>query len=299
MFATIAGPYPTHPGTAADALDAVLEDQLGAGLGMVGDGRVRRLDTDEDVAAAVEAWMTASAALTALVGEGPAPALKACLVGPLSTPGDAEAASARVGLAIRALHDAGAPVVQVDEPWSTTPEAATDAGRERARLAWIRLLAGVAGHVTLALPGGGATAIGADVLVAAPFGSLLVDLVTGPDDWRAVARLPGERGVILGVADLRRATDTREVLLWAARYAASMHGRGLARVGLAPSAGLERLDRVTARARLAVLAEVAALATLPPEELVQHVDPRAIDARSAGLGRWEPRPRQGRGSPGG
>ena len=86
MFATIAGPYPLPAGTAADALGAVLDDQLGAGLGMVGDGRVRRLDTDEDVAAAVEAWMTASAALTELVGEGPAPALKACWRGTLISP---------------------------------------------------------------------------------------------------------------------------------------------------------------------------------------------------------------------
>jgi len=135
--------------------------------------------------------------------------------------------------------------------------------------------------------------------VAAPFGSHLVDLVSGPDDWRAVARLPGERGVILGVADLRRASDTLEVLVWAARYAASMHGRGVARVGLAPSVGLERLDRATARDRLSALAEAAALAALPPDELVKHVDPRSIDSRSAALGRWEPRPARDRGSPDG
>ena len=299
MFATIAGPYPLIEDPAEGVLEATLADQLEAGLGMVGDGRVRTLAVDSDVAAAVRAWEAARDVVTRLMG-AEAPPVKACLVGPLSTPGDPDAAGARLHSAGLALHAAGARVVQVDEPWAATGEATTDAGRERARGAWARLLDGVTGHVTLGLPGGGATAVGAEALIAVPFGSVLVDLVTGPDDWRPVARLPGERGVILGVADLRRARpDTKEVILWAARYAASMHGRGLARVGLAPSAGLERLPRDVARTRLAALADVAALATLPPDELVKHVDARSIDARSAALGRWEPRQRPRRGSPDG
>jgi hypothetical protein len=146
--------------------------------------------------------------------------------------------------------------------------------------------------VTLALPGGAATAVGAEALSDVPFASHLADLIHGPDDWRVVAKLPGERGVILGVADVRpgRTADTLEVLLWAARYAASMHGRGLDRVGLAPCAGLERLPREAARVRLTRLAEAARLAALPAEELARIVDPRSIDARSAALGRYEPRP---------
>jgi methionine synthase II (cobalamin-independent) len=194
--------------------------------------------------------------------------------------------------AIAALVAAGAPVVQLDEPWATTAEAATDTGRIRAVTTWGRLLDGIAGHVTLALPGGGAMALGSGVLAAAPFGSLLVDLVHGPDDWRAIARLPGERGLVLGVADTRRpAPDQVEVILWAARYAASMHGRGLARVGVAPASGLERLPREAAQSKLARLAHAARLAALPPDELRRHIDPRSIDARSAALGRYEPRRR--------
>ncbi|MFN8623043.1 MAG: hypothetical protein U0869_20085 [Chloroflexota bacterium] len=298
MFATIAGTYPPSPGPPEAALDAVLTDQLEAGLGMVGEGVVRALTDDAAIAAAVHGWTRAGDRVGALAGERglPAPPVKPCLRGPLSDPG-ADPVT-RVRAAILALHAAGAPLVQVDEPWLTDPAAATPEGRARAADAWAALLDGVTGHVSLAIPGGGASAIGAEALVAAPFGSYLVDLVTGPDDWRPVRRLPGDRGVILGVADLRRTTpDDPEVIVWAVRYAASMHGRGLARVGVAPAAGLEHLSRETAKARLTALAEAARIATLPPEELVRTLDPRSIDARSAALGRFEPPPRAPRPGP--
>ena len=303
MFATIAGPYPALDGSPSDARRAALTDQVEAGLGIVADGRVHRLDRDVDVDRVVGAWADAAELVAGLVPDGGAPpAVKVCLLGPLSLLADgvagdaaaAEAAVARVRVAILALHGVGAAVVQVDEPWSLTPEAATDAGRARAVAAWSAMLDGVTGHVSLALPGGGPTALGAEVLLAAPFASHLVDLIHGPDDWRVVGRLPGERGVILGVADLRPGRrDDKEVLIWASRHAAAMHGRGLARVGLTTSAGLERLTRDEARGRLAALAETAALGTLSGAELAAQLDPRAVDARSAGLGRWEPRPRRG------
>jgi hypothetical protein len=294
MFATIAGPYPPIRGDPDAALEATLGDQIAAGLGIIGDGRVRALSADPDVTDAVEGWERAAERAQALAAAAgvEAPPVKACLVGPCSTPGPADAARDRIRQAVLALAAAGAPVIQLDEPWLATPAAATEAGRAAARDAWSLVLDGVTAHVTLAIPAGGAEAAGPETLAAAPFGSYLVDLIRGPDDWRALARLPGERGAILGVADLRRAEpDTKEVLVWAGRYAASMHGRGLARVGLAPSAGLERLSREAARDRLAGLADAAALAGLPPEELARRVDPRSIDARSAALGRYEPHPR--------
>jgi len=301
MFATTAGPYPPLDGSTEEVLRATLADQIEAGLGMVSDGRVWLLEDDGAVDDAVSGWQRATAMAAQVasgIEDGAVPAVKACLVGPLSTPGDTTAALVRLRSAILALHAAGAPVVQVDEPWAVTPDAATAAGRERAATTWARLLEGVAGHVTLALPGGGATALGAEVLLAAPFASHLVDLIRGPDDWRPLAQLPGERGAILGVADLRTARpDAKEILVYAARFAASMHGRGLARVALAPCGGLERVPRAVARAKLAGLAEAAALATLSPDELARHVDPRSIDARSAALGRWEPRQGPRRGSP--
>lgn len=305
MFATIAGPYPPIEGdpdlAPAEVLEAILADQLEAGLGMVADGTVRRVTSDAEVADAVAAWETAARVVVALTAEagGPAPPVKACLLGPVSAAGegtrgtDPGRAIGPVRDAIRALVAAGAPVVQVAEPWTVSSDAATDAGRIRVATAWSVLLDGVDGHVTLALPGGGATNVGADAMVAAPFASYLVDLILGPDDWREVGRLPGDRGVILGVADLRPGrVDTKEVLIWAARHAAGMHGRGLERVGLTTSAGLERLHRDVARARLRQLAETAALGTLDGAELAKRLDPRSIDARSAALGRWEPRPRR-------
>ena len=304
MFATIAGRYPPIDGDPEDRLRATLTDQVEAGLGMVGDGRVHRLDRDEDIAAAVRGWTEAVALVADLAADdAPVPPVKVCLLGPLSMDADADrgaldAAVARVRAAIAALHTAGVPVVQVDEPWAASPGAADDAGRELAGSTWTAMLAGVAGHVSLALPGGGPTALGVEPLLAAPFASHLVDLITGPDDWRVVGRLPGERGVILGVADLRPGRrDDKEVLIWASRHAAAMHGRGLARVGLTTSAGLERLPRDEARARIAFLAHAAALGTMSGPELARELDPRSIDARSAALGRWEPRPR--RSSPGG
>lgn len=304
MFATIAGPYPPIEGDAdlapAEALVEVLADQLEAGLGMVADGTVRSVMTDAGVAEAVAAWRTAATIVRDLTAQAgvPAPPVKACLRGPLSLAGDGsgmEAAMAAVGpvrSAIAALLEAGAPVVQIDEPWTAAPEASTGTGRSRAGRAWAALLDGVVGHVTLALPGGGATNVGADAMVAAPFTSYLLDLILGPDDWREIGRLPGDRGVILGVADLRPGrVDTKEVLLWASRHAAGMSGRGLGRVGLTTSAGLETLPRDVARARLRELAETVALGTLSGAELAARLDPRSIDARSAALGRWEPRPR--------
>jgi hypothetical protein len=45
-----------------------------------------------------------------------------------------------------------------------------------------------------------------------------------------------------------------------------------------------------ATAKLAALAEAARKAALPDDELVRQLDPRAIDARSAALGRAEAPP---------
>ena len=94
------------------------------------------------------------------------------------------------------------------------------------------------------------------------------------------------------------ADDSREVLVWAAHYAASTNGRGLARVGLAnaPARPGEALPtRVEMLRRLAIVAEATRLAGVESaEELARSLDPRAIDARSAGLGRFEPAARRGR-----
>jgi hypothetical protein len=153
------------------------------------------------------------------------------------------------------------------------------------------LLAGLPAdaHVTLAITGGDAEALGADAVFAAPYRSHLFDLIAGPDSWRTIASAPGDRGIILGVAD---ATGVRppglEEVAWAAGYAASLGGRGMARVGLAPSGGLASLDPARARELIDLLGEAARLLVGDPELLLRRFDPRAVDPRSAALGEYRP-----------
>ena len=149
-------------------------------------------------------------------------------------------------------------------------------------------------HVSLAITMGNADKAGEDTIFDAPYASYLFDLIAGPDNWRLIARAPGERGIICGVVDARNtALDTKEVLIWAAHYAASTGGRGLARVGLSPSASLEYLPRDRALAKIKVLGEAARLAAMAPsEELAKALDPRAVDIRSAAFGRYAPTARK-------
>jgi hypothetical protein len=68
-----------------------------------------------------------------------------------------------------------------------------------------------------------------------------------------------------------------ELLVWAARYAASTQERGMDRVGLAPGAGLELVAPDHARLKLRILGEGARLATASRAELREWLDPRALD----------------------
>ncbi|MFL5750939.1 MAG: hypothetical protein ACJ767_10025, partial [Chloroflexota bacterium] len=74
----------------------------------------------------------------------------------------------------------------------------------------------------------------------------------------------------------------------------STRGRGLGRVGIANASSLVAagLDRTRARRKVVALAEAARLASLEdPRELASKLDPRAVDSRSAALGRYESRDR--------
>ncbi len=235
--------------------------------------------------------------------------VKACLVGPytlgrLSDPGAVGREELTLGLAgalareIRALVEAGAPVVQIDENALTMIGAEDEAERALAGDALSRLTGALGdlgdAHLCLAVTMGSAEHAGARLLYDLPFASYLFDLIAGPDNWRLIAQAPHDRGIVCGVADARNtARDDEAVMIWAARYAASLNARGLDRVGLAPSTGLEYLPRDRARAKIEALAEAARKAGLPAESLAGEIDPRAVDARSAALGRYEPgvRPR--------
>lgn len=226
-------------------------------------------------------------------------AVKQCVTGPytlarLSDPGDLGRDRLTLALAealnqeLRALVDAGCPLIQVDE------NAATLIGDEAAerRLfadAQRRLLDGVAGtHLSLAVTMGNADAAGSATIFDAPYDSYLFDLCAGPDNWRLIAQAPRECGIVAGAVDARTTRpDTKEVVLWAAFYAASTQGRGKERVGLAPSTGLEYLPRDRAKAKIDLLGEVARLAAMPAgEELARQLDPRALGIRAAAYGRY-------------
>ncbi|HET7727321.1 MAG TPA: hypothetical protein VFK54_08350, partial [Candidatus Limnocylindrales bacterium] len=107
--------------------------------------------------------------------------------------------------------------------------------------------------------------VGAETLLSAPYASFAFDLISGPDGWRVIARAPRERGIVCGVlpTEAGRRGDLA-LMVWAAHYAASTSGRGLARVGLSTAGGLGHLDRAEAVSKLARLAEAVGLAAGEP-----------------------------------
>ncbi len=252
----------------------------------------------------VEDWETADGIAQALAAdreEDPRP-VKACLVGPytlarLSSCDEVGREKVTLALAealnqeIKALAAAGAPVVQVDENAFTLIGRDDEGERRLAADALHRLTEGVEfTHLTLAVTMGDAEGAGSALFYDAPFHSYLFDLCAGPDNWRLASYAPTERGIIAGVADARTTRpDKREVMVWGARYAASLNARGLDRVGLSPSAGLEYLPRDRAKAKVEALGEAARVAAITDDdELRRSLDPRAVDIRSAALGRYEP-----------
>ncbi|HJW22525.1 MAG TPA: hypothetical protein VJ506_08870 [Candidatus Limnocylindrales bacterium] len=295
MFATLLGALPWPP-DADDPLATILRAQDEAGLEPLTDGRPAIAPEDAD-AQPVERWMRARG-LTQR-------AVKVVLVGPYSLSwgggGSRRLGAGRLRRAMGAaawLHDqvlalaeAGCPLVEIQE---------TEAHRvgldvmERGLFVDVhrRLADGVAGiHLSLSLVGGAADAAGVETILAAPYASLAVDLIAGPDNWRLVARTPGDRGIVAGVIEPAEGSDDRpELPVWAARYAASTGGRGLTRVGLGTAGSLGRLPWPVAAEKLRRLGDAARIAGLPPREQADALDPRALDIRTAALGRHAPPP---------
>ena len=142
---------------------------------------------------------------------------------------------------------------------------------------------------------GNADGAGIDTVLAGAYASLAVDLIDGPDNWRLAVAVPRERGVICGALSAHAGSDDGpETLLWAARYAAGSKGRGMARVGLATSSSMTALPWEQAAMKIRRLGEAARIAALPADEQGTAIDPRAVDIRSAALGRVEPRPERSR-----
>lgn len=278
MFATLLGPLPRPPlpvdATPAELLEAVVRAQEAAGLEPITDAGFGVGES------AVRRWL-ATAALT----DRP---VKAVIVGPFSRVRAAGADALRSE--VMELVAVGCPYIEVHEP-AATGIGTGGAGRSRFRDQHARLLDGVTGaHLSLAITGGNADAAGVETLLAAPYASLAVDLIAGPDNWRLVVAAPGDRGIVCGALPAAPDTDDRvEVLLWAAAYAASTGGRGPLRVGLATASSLAALPWEHAVRKMRLLGEAARLADLPPDKRARAVDPRSLDIRSAALGSYVPR----------
>jgi hypothetical protein len=197
---------------------------------------------------------------------------------------------------LRAVLAAGAAIAQVEDDGLASIEADDQPAQRQAIDALLALMDGVTGHVTLSISGADPSGAGAAVLYAAAFSSHVFDVSLGPDGWRVARQAPRQRGLILGVADCRRsAPDYLPILVWAARYGASMGGRGLERIGLAPSAGLERLSVEAARGKLHRLARAADVAGLPTDAMRDALPKEAL-TRGTMPGRTRV-PRRRRGDP--
>ncbi len=284
MFATLLGALPRPPLDPDALTTALVEAAVGAqeiaGLEPLTDGGSARRE------GIVEAWQLAAGFTDR--------AVKQAVLGPYTqgrTIQETVARAAALNLELRALAAAGCPLIEVHEP-AATLIGSDEAERARFREAHTRLLDGLEGtHLSLAITGGNAHEAGIETLLAAPYDSLALDLVAGPENWRLVVATPADRGIVCGALSVEVTDDDAlELLLWAAAYAASTAARGLGRVGLASAGSLEHLDWERAVRKLARLGDAARTADLPPDALRRAMDPRAVDIRSAALGRVVPRP---------
>jgi methionine synthase II (cobalamin-independent) len=326
MFATLSGGYPPADPNARQAVGAdadalvreVLLEQAAAGLTLLTDGALRSPDAVSMIGYAllgsggraarwpgpltVEGWLFAAEAAAGIP-------VKQCLPGPYTlgrrlAPDASRRAELTLGFAdglareLEALADAGCPFVQIDED-DAVAIGTLESERALFRDAQDRLLARLGAerpHLSLAISGGNADSAGPETIFAAAYDSHFFDLLAGPDNWRLVTRAPAERGIVLGVADARSTEpDDSAVIVWAVAYAAASADRGDVRIGIAPSGSMSGLPRDAARRKIELLGQVAQLIEHRHEEAIAAtLDPRAVDLRSAALGRWTPSDRRRR-----
>ena len=135
-------------------------------------------------------------------------------------------------------------------------------------------------HRALLPVGGDLVAMTREGWLGIPAESLVINPIRDPQSWRSAATWPGERGLILALVPPPGDEEPEpiEVLLWAVRYAASLGGRGLARVGVAgmlPTA-TARHDVDEANRRIDLLDRLVLLAGANEETLRTELDPRAF-----------------------
>jgi methionine synthase II (cobalamin-independent) len=292
MFATLLGGLPRPPlpedARSGDLVGAAIGAQEAAGLEPLVDGGLWGSD---ELGTVVERWhATADLTDRAVKAVVPGPwSATAALVGGV----EADAFEHNLAMAanatnavLRELAAFGCPLVEVHEPAVTLlgPDALM---RRRFVEAQRRVLDEVAGlHVSLAITGGSAEDAGIDALLGAPYSSLALDLVRGPDNWRIAAAAPRSIGIVCGALTADAGGDEAvEILLYALNYAASTAGRGPDRVGVATAGSLADVPWEVAERRMRRLGEAVRLALASPDERAAAIDPRAISIRSAALGR--------------
>jgi methionine synthase II (cobalamin-independent) len=197
-------------------------------------------------------------------------------------------------LEVDALAGAGCPLIEIEE-LDAHLIGDDEAERRLFRDAHHRITDGVSGtHLSLSIVGGSAHTAGSATILGAPYHSLAVDLIAGPDNWYLVAAAPMDRGIVVGaLAASDSPAEGPELLIWAANYAASTQSRSLIRVGIGTAGGLTNLSWDEAVAKLNALGHAARLAALPPgDELAAAVDPRSIDSRTAAVGRRRGSPKR-------
>jgi hypothetical protein len=303
MFSTLLGPLPVDPDPSRAPRDAAerllgdlddVADLEATGLELISDGGPPA-GPDLDAATVVGRWEAAAGASGAPV--------KQVLLGPWSASrsggGPPEAVAERLRPTILALAAAGCPLVEVAEP-DALAIAGDPAAASAFSAAHARLVDGSEGiHCSLALTGGNLDGAGPAAFFDLAYASYAFDLIAGPDNWRLIAEAPVDRGIVCGALGLGpRSDETRELLVWAAHYAASTRGRGLARVGLANApapAGEPGPARADVLRRLAIVAEASRIAAVESSaEMAGLLDPRAIGPRSTAPGRFAPARRRRR-----
>jgi hypothetical protein len=281
----------------------VVRTQVDAGLDVVTDGQVRWPDLGEAVLAwldseragagppvagpLVDAWRAAAGLTDRPVAQavpGPYSLGWRAHGDPAGRPARTLELAADLGRTLHALAEAGCAIVLVEEP------RAVDIGVDRAERELFaeaqRRLLGEAPdlHATLVIAGGSAAGAGPGTILGAPYRSFLFDLIAGPDNWYLARATPGDRGVVCGahrVADPPPG-DQAPLLAWAAAYAASTAGRGVARVGLANASSMRGLRPETAALLAGELARAARLAAMDPAEAVAAgLDPRTFGGGQA------------------
>ena len=318
MFATLLGALP-RPNldadrSAEDPVVAAIRAQEAAGLEPVTDGRLGDPGFDR-LAALLATPDRAERAVATVLGAWRATATatsratKQALPGPYAlglrqeidaTDREARTLAAAETLAriVAALAEAGCPLVEIEE--SEAARIGTDETERRLFVEAHRRLTdtGRGGeiHRSLSITGGSVPTAAIDAVLEAPYASLAVDLIAGPDNWYLVRRAPRERGVIAGVQSAGNVDESKEVMLWGAHYAASSGGRGSERVGVGSAGSWANLTWEAALRKLDRLGRVARLAAMPlGEELAQSLDPRAVSARRAAVGHGpKPQPRKRR-----